>query len=221
MRTVAPLVLGSLVLLAGCSASTPPEVETSQTVADSTTEEPAGGTDDAASTADTDGAADDASALPDPAALIGGELHTEFTAVGDTTIVDGVDVGVVTVFGACFGGTGEHVCDWSIQASALPASGGVPEPSTQSLLFLLHSNGAMADGTPLWSVVDAIVTAPPSGEPALLEYCSGAEGVAFYPEPGAPLAATIPAAAAWAANADKTALVSVDPAGLSCEAMGD
>jgi hypothetical protein len=160
--------------------------------------------------------------FPDPAALVGGELHTEFTSDGDVTVVDGEDTGLVVAAAMCFGGTNyEDVCDWSIQAAVLPGPEGEPEPTTAEMLFLLRSKGEMADGTPLWTVVDALVAVPPNGEPALLEFCEGEDGVAFYPDSDADLGATIPAAAAWAADADKTTLVGVDPAGLSCEMLGD
>ena len=159
--------------------------------------------------------------FPDPASLIGGDLVTTFTDNGSTTLVNGEDIGLVDVFGACFGGTGDHVCDWSIQGSAQAGEGGIPEPTDVSLLLLLRNTGTNPDGTATWSVVDAIATVAPGGQPALLQYCEGEDGIAFYPDPAATVGATIPAAAAWGANADKTALVAVDPAGLSCEAFQD
>ncbi len=159
--------------------------------------------------------------FPDPASLIGGDLTTTFTDTGSTTLVDGQDIGLVDTFGACFGGTGDHVCDWSIQGSAQAGEGGIPEPTDVSLLLLLRNTGMNPDGTAIWIVVDAIATFAPGGQPALLQYCEGEDGIAFYPDPAATADTTIPAAAAWGANADKTALVAVDPAGLSCEAFGD
>ena len=162
-----------------------------------------------------------AARVPDPASLIGGDLVTTFTDNGSTTLVNGEDIGLVDVFGACFGGTGDHVCDWSIQGSAQAGEGGIPEPTDVSLLLLLRNTGMNPDGTATWMVVDAIATFAPGGQPALLQYCEGEDGIAFYPDPAATAGTTIPAAAAWGANADKTALVAVDPAGLSCEAFGD
>jgi hypothetical protein len=221
----------ALVLLGACSPSTPPDDASgtsSATAGPDTTAPSATATDGSPTTEPTaepstgsTGAETLPPGFPDPASLIGGELHTTYTDNGSTTVVNGEDIGLTEVFGACFGGTGDQVCDWSIQGSAQPGEGGIPEPTAVSLLLLLRFEGAMADGTPTWTVVDAVATYPPGGQPALLEYCQGADGVAFYPQAGASAGATIPAAAAWGANADKTALVTVDPAGLSCEAIGD
>lgn len=219
------------VLLSGCTPSTPaPDASTSTSEATSPSTSPSPTT-SGTPTAEPSGSSPatseptDAGSLPpgfpDPASLIGGDLTTTFSDTGSTTLVNGEDIGLVEVFGACFGGTGDHLCDWSIEGSAQSGPGGAPEPTDVSLLLLLRNAGTNADGTVTWSVVDAIATFAPGGQPALLQYCQGEDGVAFFPDPAATADTTIPAAAAWGANADKTALVSLDPAGLSCEAFGD
>ncbi|MCB2175999.1 MAG: hypothetical protein KQH57_09345 [Actinomycetales bacterium] len=219
----------ALVLLGACTPSTPQQdasksktVQPSTPSASATEETPTAEPSEASGTASepTD-AASLPPGFPDPASLIGGDLTTTFTDTGSTTLVNGEDIGLVDVFGACFGGTGDHVCDWSIQGSAQVGEGGIPEPTEVSLLMLLRNAGMNPDGSAIWSVVDAIATFAPGGQPALLQYCQGEDGVAFYPDPAAAAGATIPAAAAWGANADMTSLVSIDPAGLSCEAFGD
>lgn len=233
-RSVAALVgaATALVLLGACSPSTDDASGTASATAGPDTTGPSATASDPSPTTEpsaeptTTSAAPSATqtlppGFPDPASLIGGELHTSYTDSGSTIVVDGEDIGLTEVFGACFGGTGDHVCDWSIEGSAQPGEGGIPEPTAVSLLLLLRYTGAMADGTPTWSVVDAVATYPPDGQPALLEFCQGSDGVAFYPDTAASVGTTIPAVQAWGANADKTALVSVDPATLSCEAFGE
>lgn len=219
----------ALVLLGACTPSAPAtEASTTQTpevtapVGPAPTTQPSTATSAPAETStESAGPASLPPGFPDPASLIGGDLTTTFSDTGSTTTVNGEDVGLVDLFGACFGGTGDHMCDWSIQGGAQAGEGGIPEPTEVSLLLLLHSTGMNPDGTPTWTVVDAITTVAPGGQPALLQYCEGEDGVAFYPDPTASADTTIPAAAAWGANADRTALVSLDPAGLSCQAFGD
>ncbi len=222
----------ALAFLGACTPSTPAQDDSkSKTATVSPTTAPSPTPSEETPTAEpsessaaTSEPADDASlppGFPDPASLIGGDLTTTFSDNGSTTLVNGEDIGLVDVFGACFGGTGDHVCDWSIQGSAQAGEGGIPEPTDVSLLLLLRNTGINPDGTATWMVVDATATFAPGGQPALLQYCEGEDGVAFYPDPAATAGTTIPAAAAWGVNADKTALVTVDPAGLSCEAFGD
>ncbi len=128
---------------------------------------------------------------------------------------------LVMTFGSCFeGGTGDP-CGYAIGASAAPGPGGVPAPTDASLLALFRSTGTTADGNPTWVVVDAVVVRPPDRVPALLQLCDGSPSVAIYPAPGAAAGATIPAQAAWGANAAATALVEVDPGTLSCASVGD
>ena len=79
----------------------------------------------------------------------------------------------------------------------------------------------MADGTPTWVVLDAVVVRPPDRTPALLELCDGPQAAAVYPVPGAAPSATIPVQAAWGPNADATALVELDPASLTCNYISD
>lgn len=231
-RGVAVALAGAasaLVLLGACTPGTPsPDTSGSTTGTDASSTAPGPTATDQTPTSGPSTTASgptDAASLPpgfpDPASLIGGDLTTTFGDAGSTTLVNGQDIGLVDVFGACFGGTGDHVCDWSIQGSAPAGAGGIPEPTTASLLLLLRNAGANPDGSAIWTVVDAIAVSAPGGQPALLQYCEGEDGIAFYPDPSASAGVTIPAAAAWGANADRTALVAVDPAGVSCEAFGD
>ncbi|MDO8122201.1 hypothetical protein Q6346_12865 [Isoptericola sp. b490] len=159
--------------------------------------------------------------FPEPGSLIGGELVTTFSDSGATTTVDGEDLGLTQVFGACFDGDAQEYCPWSIEGLAQPGAGGLPEPTGVNLLLLLKLTGMTQDGTPTWMVVDAIATHAPDGKPALLEYCQGSEGVAFYPASDQTSGMTVPAAAAWASDVDHTSLVEQAPGDISCEAFGE
>lgn len=168
---------------------------------------------------------DDTEALPpgfpDPETLIGQDATDVQTADGSwRTVVGGTELELVLTFGACFDGGSGDICGYSISGSVPPAAGGVVQPAEVGLLLLLQSTGALADGTPTWVVLDALIAHAPSGGPEYFQTCEGAPGVAIYSDPAAPLAATIPASAAWGPDAAVTSLITVAPASLSCEAMG-
>ena len=160
--------------------------------------------------------------FPDPAGLVGLEAFDEQGADGTWhTVVGGEPLDLTLSFGACFdGGTGD-VCAYSISGHAPAGPDGAPGPAEAALLLLLRATGHMADGTPTWEVLDALVTRTPDGAPALLEPCDGAPGVAFYPVPGAAASSTIPVAAAWGPDPAVTALVEVGAASISCAYVGD
>jgi hypothetical protein len=159
--------------------------------------------------------------FPDPESLIGQVAYDEQTADGSwRTVVGGTPLELVMTFGACFDGGSGDICGYSISGSVPPAPDGVVQPAEVGLLLLLRSNGPLGDGTPTWLVLDAVVAQAPGGEPAYLQTCEGAPGVAIYSDPDAPLAATIPVSAAWGPDAAIASLVEVAPASLTCEAMG-
>lgn len=169
---------------------------------------------------------DDADALPpgfpDPATLIGQEAYDEAAADGSWhTVVDGTPLELVTTFGACFDGGSGDICGYSIAGSVPAAADGVTQPAEVGLLLLLRSTGALADGTPTWVVLDALVAHAPGGEPAYFETCDGADGIAIYADPVAAPSSTIPVIAAWGPNAAVSALVEVDPTSISCAYTGD
>lgn len=156
--------------------------------------------------------------FPDPASLVGLESYDEQAADGSWhAVVGGTPLELVNTFGACFDGGSGDICGYSITGAIPP--GATPQPAAAGLLLLLRNNGTRPDGSVTWLVLDAIVTQPPFGEPEYFQTCEGAPGVAIYSDPDAPLAATIPASAAWGPDATISALVEVDPASLSCESM--
>lgn len=160
--------------------------------------------------------------FPDPASLIGKDSYDARSADGSWHwVVGGTPLSLVTTFGACFDGPSGETCGYSIGGSAVVEPGGTPEPTDAALLALFRSTGTMADGTPTWVVVDAVVVRPPSRGPGLLELCDSPQTAAIYPKPGTAPGGTIPAQAAWAPNADATALVEIDPASLTCAYSGD
>jgi len=69
--------------------------------------------------------------------------------------------------------------------------------------------------------VDAVITRPPDGEPAYLQPCDGAPGVAIYPAADAAPGETVPVAAASGPDADVSAIVEVDPASITCEFISE
>jgi hypothetical protein len=77
----------------------------------------------------------------------------------------------------------------------------------------------LEDGTPVWRIVDAVVTTTPDGEPAWLKLCDGEEAAAFYGSET--VGGRYIATAAWSANPDATALDTVDPASITCYDTGD
>lgn len=216
----AALVLGGA--LAGCSAEEPAADPTPSAAAVTPTPDATPTPDPTPTPTPTPTA--DADALPqgypDPTTLIGQEAHDEQAADGTWhTVVGGAALELVTTFGACFdGGTGD-VCAYSISGAVAPAP--TPQPTTAGLLLLLRANGALADGSVTWTVLDAIVTAAPGGEPAYFETCDGPQGVAIYADPDAAPGATIPALAAWGPDAAIGSLVELDPASLACAYVGD
>lgn len=212
------LVLTVALVVAGCSPGTPgadptpsdtPTVSATPTPDPTPTEEPpATETPDALPPG-----------FPDPATLIGKDAYDERAADGSWhAVVGGVPLELVNTFGACFDGGAGDICAYSIAGAIPPAP--EPQPTDVGLLMLLRAQGMRPDGSVLWLVLDAIVTHAPGGEPAYFQTCEGAPGVAIYSDPDAPLAATIPASAAWGPDAAVASLVEVAPASLSCEAMG-
>ncbi len=159
--------------------------------------------------------------FPDPASLIGQVVHDEQAADGSWhTTVGGAPLALVNTLGACFDGGSGDICGHSVSAS-VPDSSGAPLPATAALLLLLRADGALGDGTPTWVVLDAVATTAPGGAPAYVGTCDGTDGVVIWTDPDAPVGDTIPALAAWGPDAGVTSFVEVDPATLSCPAMGD
>jgi hypothetical protein len=155
--------------------------------------------------------------FPDPQDLVGQEAYDEQGEDGWRTVVGGEPLDLDLLFGACFeGGTGE-TCAFSISGSGSTDPEGIPEPGEPALLLLLRSAGEREDGTPVWEVLDALVTRPPD-DAGILQVCQGEEGVAFYPDEDAPQGETLPVAAAWGPDDDVTGLEERDPEGLTCEA---
>lgn len=157
--------------------------------------------------------------FPDPATLIGQEVHTEPAADGTmATFVGTQQLDVVTTFGACFdGGTGD-ICAYAI--SGLLPSGDSPQPADVGMLLLERATGTLPDGSVTWQVVEAIVVHAPDG-PAYLETCEGAPGVAIFADPDVAPAPTLTVEAAWGPDAAIAHLVPVAPESLTCEAIGD
>ncbi len=159
--------------------------------------------------------------FPDPAALVGQVAHDEMAPDGTWhTVVGGTALPLVTTLGACFDGGSGDICGYSVSAS-VPGTSSTPQPATAALVLLLRTSGALGDGTPTWTVLDAVVTTPPGGAPSYVEACDGADGVVIWAEPGAAAGDTIPALAAVGPDASVTSLVDLDPASLSCPWMGD
>lgn len=159
--------------------------------------------------------------FPDPTTLIGQATHDERSSDGSWhAVVGGTPLDLVNTFGACFdGGTGD-VCAYSMSAAAPAGPDGMPAPSEATLLMMLRATGHMADGTPTWEILDALVIRPPDGGPALAEMCEGTPATTIYPDPAVAVADTIPVSAAWGPNADITALVEVDPDTVTCSYVG-
>ena len=156
--------------------------------------------------------------FPDPAALIGQVAYDEQSADGTWhTVVGGAPLDLMTTLGACFDGGSGDICGYSISVSV---PGPLEEPGTAALVLLLGSLGPLGDGTPTWTVLDAVATTSPGGTPAYVTACDGTDGVVIWSDPGATTGPTIPALAAWGPDAAVTALVEVDPASLSCPWMG-
>lgn len=217
----AALVLGGT--LAGCSfgssAADPTPSATAATTPTSEATPTPDPTPSATPTADTDTDAVPRG-FPDPATLIGQEAHDEQAADGTWhTVVGGVPLDLVSTFGACFDGGTADVCAYSISGAVVP--GPVTQPTTAGLLLLLRANGTLADGSVTWTVLDAVVTVAPGGEPAYFETCEGPQGVAIYADPDAAPGATVPALAAWGPDAALGSLVELDPASLTCAYVGD
>lgn len=221
-------LVGALGALGGCSGKEQQTEPTSDGTPEVTATEDATPTPDATPT-ETPPAEDDGvlgegvlpPGFPDPATLIGQVVHEERAADGSWhTVVGGAPLTLATMLGACFDGGSGDVCGYSISAS-VPAPNFPPQLATAVLVLLLRDNGSLADGTPTWVVLDAVITTAPGGEPAYLEVCDGADGVVIWADPGAPPGDTITATAAWGPDASVTSLVEVDPATLSCPWMGD
>ncbi|MCV2392746.1 hypothetical protein OEB99_00340 [Actinotalea sp. M2MS4P-6] len=161
---------------------------------------------------------DTAGAFPDPATVVGAEVVVESPADGGRMVVDGVPLaGLAQVFGACFAPTASEPCPYSMSGLQPGDASGAPVASSSALLVLLQLTGRAADGTAVWVGVDAQVV--DLGAEVLVESCVGAEDVAIAP--AGISGSTVLASAAWGANAARTAIVEVDPSGLSCEALGD
>lgn len=158
--------------------------------------------------------------FPDPASLVGQVAYDEQAADGSWhTVVGDTSLALMTTLGACFDGGSGDICGYSVSAS-VPA-GAAPQPATAALVLLLQSAGALADGTPTWTVLDAVATTAPGGAPAYVESCDGADGVVIWADPAGPAGDTVPVLAAWGPDASVSSLVEVDPASLSCPSMGD
>lgn len=158
--------------------------------------------------------------FPDPATLIGQIAYDETAADGTWhTVVGTTPLELMTTLGACFDGGSGDICGYSVSAS-IPA-GATPQPATAALVLLLRAEGTLGDGTPTWTVLDALVTSAPGGEPAYVEGCDGADGVVIWADPDATAGDTIPVLAAVGPDASVSSLVEVDPATLSCPWMGD
>lgn len=167
---------------------------------------------------------DDTDALPpgfpDPATLIGQVSYDEQSPDGSWhTVVDGSPLDLMTTLGACFDGGSGDICGYAVSAS-VPA-GATPQPATAALVLLLRAEGTLADGTPTWTVIDAVATTAPDGAPAYVEACDGADGVVIWADPAGPAGDTVPVLAAWGPDATVSSLVEVEPASLSCPWMGD
>lgn len=160
------------------------------------------------------------SALPDPAPMVGAELRDE--AEGSTTVlVDGAPTTTTTtVIAACVPDGSADPCPFALYAL-------VPEDppradlahTTEALLLLLSAAGEDA-GVPLWTVVDAVTAPAPGGSAAYLAPCFGPDSVLGYAADAATVGATYGLTAAWTPNPDRTAIVELDPAGITCESMG-
>jgi hypothetical protein len=159
--------------------------------------------------------------FPDPASLIGATIAVEWGSAGDQLVTaDGVPLELVETLGACFdAGTGD-VCAYALDGLAPVGSDGFPMAATAGLVMLLRATGT-SGGSTIWQAVDAIVVHPPDGNPALLQWCEGADPAVIYVDESSSATDSIPVAAAWGPNTDSTALVELDPASLSCAWMGD
>jgi len=219
----ATLALGGV--LAGCSGASEQSAPQSDDVPEGTATKDATPTPDGTPTetpeVDPGDGADGALPVgfPDPGALVGQVVHDEAAADGSWhTVVGGAPLTLVNTLGACFDGGSGDICGYSVSAS-VPA-GTAPQPATAALVLLLRSNGALADGTPTWVVLDAVATTPPGGGPAYVESCDGTDGVVVWADTTAATADPIPVLAAWGPDATASSLVEVDPASLSCPRIG-
>ncbi len=218
---VALVVLGSL---AGCSSKgqqTEPPAEDAPTATVTEASPTPDGTPTETPEVEPDDT-DDAlpAGFPDPAALVGQVVHDAPAADGSWhTVVSGAPLTLTAVMGACFDGGSGDVCGYSVSVSVPP--GPAPQPASAALVLLLRAEGTLGDGTPTWTVLDAVATSTPGDAPAYIELCDGTEGVVIWSDPDAPAGDTIPVLAAWGPDATVTSLVEVDPASLSCPWMGD
>lgn len=160
------------------------------------------------------------STLPDPAPIVGAELRDE--GAGSTAVlVDGAPVAATTtVIAACVPDGSADPCPFALYAL-------VPEDppradlarTTEALLLLLSAAGEDA-GVPLWTVVDAVTAPAPGGSAAYLTPCFGPDSVLGYAADTTTVGETYGLTAAWTPNPDRTAIISLDPAGITCESMG-
>ena len=219
------VALGSLGGLTGCSDEDQQTEPTADDAPEATASGEATPTPDGTPTETPPVEPDDAGGalpadFPDPATLIGQVVHDEQAADGSWhTVVGGAPLTLMTTLGACFDGGSGDICGYSVSAS-VPA-GATPQPATAALVLLLRDAGALADGTPTWTVLDAVATSTPGDAPAYIELCDGTEGVVIWSDPDAPAGDTIPVLAAWGPDAGVTSFVEVDPASLACPWMGD
>ena len=220
------LLLTALVVLGGLTGCSGKEQQTGPTVDDApeaTATESATPTPDETPTETPPVEPDDGAlppGFPDPQALVGQVAHDEQGADGSWhTVVGGTPLDLMTTLGACFDGGSGDICGYSVSAS-VPA-GAAPQPATAALVLLLRSAGALADGTPTWTVLDAVATTSPGGAPAYVESCDGADGVVIWADPAGAAGDTVPVLAAWGPDATVGSLVEVDPATLTCPWMGD
>ena len=218
-------VLATLVLLGGLTGCSGKEQQTGPTTPapEATADKEATPT-PAGSPIETPEAEPDDDALPagfpDPATLVGQIVHDAPAADGSWhTVVGGAPLELTTTLGASFDGGSGAICGYSISASVPP--GPAPQPATAALVLLLRTAGALADGTPTWTVLDAVAMTSPGGTPAYVEACDGADGVVIWADPGAAAGDTIPVLAAIGPDATVSSLVEVDPTTLSCPWIGD
>ncbi|HMO12253.1 MAG TPA: hypothetical protein PKB06_12295, partial [Actinotalea sp.] len=83
-----------------------------------------------------------------------------------------------------------------------------------------ESAGMADDGTPEWTIRDALVARNPGDEPGYLQACEGMEAVVAYSPPTA-TGPTLPVTAAWGVDDGATRLVELEPDAVTCEYVGD